>query len=240
MSSQEHKLLFYIFGQHLQVVKAATKKKKKIAVQLGTCYCSPRSLSKGLVLHDACRRTELGLWLDLRYVAAFSLILNLSASKALLSRVISGGGLLSLESKRGYGLLRLLVYTFLGDVPKEKYKCNAADVLDAVMLDRLWWQRGEIGFEIVVCKDWAFSVGRAEQQHRIPLGGRLSCLSSCISVFWGRDWQSSLRTQVCLDFCGNVMLLLIWEIQASERIKVWELLAHDLNPLIAASRKWRS
>lgn len=28
MSSQEHKLLFYVFGQYLQVVKAATKKKK--------------------------------------------------------------------------------------------------------------------------------------------------------------------------------------------------------------------
>lgn len=137
MSSQEHKLLFYVFGQYLQVVKAATKK-KKVAAQLGMCSCSPRSLSKGLILHDAYRRMDLGLRLGLRYVAAFSIILNLYVSKVVLSRVILGGGLLSLESKRGYNLLYLLMHTFLGDVLKEKYKCNATDVLDAVMLGRLW------------------------------------------------------------------------------------------------------
>lgn len=113
MSSQEHELLFCVFGQYLQVVKAATKKKKKkVAVQLGMCSCSPRSLSKGLILHDAYRRMDLGLRLGLRYVAAFSIILNLYVSKVVLSRVILGGGLLSLESKRGYNLLYLLMYTF--------------------------------------------------------------------------------------------------------------------------------
>lgn len=123
------------------------------------CYCSPRSLSKGLMLRGAYRRMELGLQSYIGCVGVFRTVLNLYVATVVLSRVISGGSLLAGRARWGAGCC-VFGCTSLRDVPEGRYKCNSIVILDAVILAGLWRQRGETGLRIVV---WALHVGRERQ-----------------------------------------------------------------------------
>lgn len=95
------------------------------------CYCSPGSLSKDPILCTAYRRKAVGLQLGVRCRAAFKALLNQNVSNVVLSKV------LSLESERD-NTAGFADKCLPGDVPKGKYRCNAVDVPDAVLLAGLW------------------------------------------------------------------------------------------------------
>ena len=107
------------------------------------------AFSKGLILRDAYRIVELGLQSYIGCVGVFRMVLNLYIAKLALSRVISGGNLLSGRA-RGRRLLYFWMYIFPGGCTKGRYRCNNIDVLDAVLLAGLWRQRGETGLRIVI------------------------------------------------------------------------------------------
>lgn len=183
---------------------------------------------------------ELELESDIGCMGIFRMVLYLYVAEVVLSRVILGGSLVAGRARGGgAGCCIFGCTSFWGVVLEGRFKCNSIDVLDAVMLAGLWRQRGETGLRIVV---WAFNVGRVARHSNsilTPSGGRLSWLTLCISLFWGRELvhASLLRFLRECDVAhpgdsGN------WN--KRKRIKAGDLLAHDLNPLITASRKWRS
>lgn len=94
-----------IFLLYFWTASAGSESCHNEIAMLGACYCSPRSLSKGLILHDLYRRMELGLQSGIKCMPVFKVVLDLYVAEVVLCRVISGGSSLSWESKRGCRLL---------------------------------------------------------------------------------------------------------------------------------------